>query len=109
LKGAKAMNHNDRFMIDENGTILNPKIAEFFIDEDLYSVFYCDNTSGFREHLIVIEVWANEAEFIGYIVKRANAEVMASWITELINVYKEGYALQSARGANPLPAILNKA
>jgi hypothetical protein len=102
------MNRNDRFMIEENGEILNPKIAEFFINEDLYSVFYCDNTSGFREQLVVVEVWANEAEFIGYIVKRANAEVLSSWIENLVNVYNEGNSLQSARGAKPLPALLNK-
>ena len=102
------MNRNDRFMIEENGEILDPKIAEFFIDEDLYTVYYGANASGFRETLDVVEVWANETEFLGYIVKRPNAEVVSSWITEFIKKHNEGNTHQSARGANPLPLVLNK-
>ena len=102
------MNRNDRFMIEENGEILDPKIAEFFIDEDLYTVYYGANASGFRETLDVVEVWANETEFLGYIVKRPNAEVISSWITEFIKKHNEGNAHQSARGSKPLPLVLNK-
>ena len=102
------MNRNDRFMIEETGEILDPKVAEFFIDEDLYTVYYGANASGFRETLDVVEVWANETEFLGYIVKRPNAEVISSWITEFIKKHNEGNAHQSARGASRLPLVLNK-
>ena len=96
-------------MIDENGEILNPMFGQFFLNEDLYQVFHCDNTSGFlSQQLVVEEIWANETEFIGYIVKRANDELLATWILELLDVYKEGKTEQSARGAKPIPALLNK-
>ncbi len=105
------MDRNDRFMIEENGNVLNLKIGTWQDKKDgeLYDMIRSDLWNPLdNKNKEVVEVWVYDCmEFLGYIIMPLSANAN-EYMQEFIELTYNANWHQRARGVRNLPVILIK-
>ena len=104
------MDRNDRFMIDENGEVLTPKIGTWMNEDgELYDLVRCEHWNSLTSNNVeIVEIWVYDClQFLGYIIKPIEKST-TDCMKEFLQLYHEQNWNERGRGVNQLPVILHK-